>query len=236
MSNLKCPFYQQKCILKSQANLPDFKNAHDCGSMLNNCSFYAKEKIKQVKVDLPVKILIKKVSNVYLVKADALVFPSNNLLEVDDVLFNKMTRMQAQTVFDKQLDMGIKMGYAYPFKCDPSWQIKQKYILCAVVAGESRLVNESDVLSGMKKSLLLADEMGLSSIVVTPCDGGVHDISLVSMAQLSAIFSICQKHNFKNLKSIYICMEDEESEDTFIEYYNRIFKQTHVRQAPTTSE
>jgi len=28
---------------------------------------------------------------------------------------------------------------------------------------------------------------------------------------------------FSSLKSIYICMEDEESEQAFIEYYNRIF-------------
>ena len=49
------------------------------------------------------------------------------------------------------------------------------------------------------------------------------------MAQLSAIFTISQKHEFKYLKKIFICMEDEETEQSFIEYYNRIFGGIHGR-------
>ena len=85
------------------------------------------------------------------------------------------------------------------------------------------MVNEADVISAMRKTLLLADDMGLQNLVFIPCDNGTHDIDLTSLAQLSAIFTLCQKHEFKSLKSVYICMEDEESEISFIEYYNRIF-------------
>jgi hypothetical protein len=69
----------------------------------------------------------------------------------------------------------------------------------------------------------MSDEMGFESALMLPCDNGTHDISLTSLAQLSAIFFVFQKYEFKYLKNIFICMSDEESEQTFIEYYNRIF-------------
>lgn len=224
MSNLNCHFYNnKKCILKEQANLPNFKEEHDCSGLINKCSFFIKEKVKQISIDSHIKILIKQVSNPYLVKADGLVYPANNRLEIDDKTLNKMTFNQAQKKCNQLLKNGVKMGYSYIFPCEEDWKIKQKYFINAVVAGESRLVNEGDVAGGMKKSLLIADEMGLTSLLIIPCDNGTHDISLISMTQLSSIFVLCQKHKFENLKNIYICMEDEESESVFIEYYNRIF-------------
>jgi len=159
---MKCPFYNNSCILKPQANLPDFKLEHNCKGALNACSFFIKEKLKQIKIDTKVKIFIKQVENVYLVKADALVYPTNNLLQIDDPLLNRMTFNQAQEKCDLILKNSVKMGYPYGFECEPNWKIKQKYFINAVVAGAS-------------------------------------------------------------IKSIYICMEDEESEQAFIEYYNRIF-------------
>ena len=134
-----------------------------------------------------------------------------------------MTRGEAQQECKKQLKAGIKMGYCYPLEVADTWKIKQKFIINAVVAGESRLVNEADVISCMKKSVIMSDQMGLESIVILPCDNGTYDISLVSMAQLSSILVLTKSHEFKHLKSIYICMSDEESEQAFIEYYNRIF-------------
>lgn len=220
---MKCPFYNSQCILKLQANLPDFKNQHDCKGALNNCSFFIKEKLKQVKTDNKVKILIKKVDNVYLVKADALVYPTNNLLQIDDPLLNRMTLGQAEVECKKLLNSSIKMGYPYGFECNPNWKIKQKYFINAVVAGASRLVNESDIAAAMKKTIIHADNLGFESILIIPFDNGTHDINNTSLAQLSAIFMISQGQEFSHLKSIYICMEDEESEQAFIEYYNRIF-------------
>jgi len=223
VSNLICPFYNKVCILKEQANLPDFKNEHDCRSNLTDCSFFKKEKLKQVKTETNVKIIIRQVQNVYLVKADGLVYPNNNLLQIDDPLLNKMTLNEAQKKCEVILKKPIKMGYPYSFSVPDHWKIKQKFFINAVVAGASRLVNEADVSSAMKKTILHADDLGLETLLFMPCDNGTHDISLTSLAQLSSIFTICNKHEFKKLKTIFICMEDEESEQAFIEYYNRIF-------------
>lgn len=224
MQTTTCPFYNKICILKEQANLTDFKNDHDCGSKIDNCSFFVREKIKQKKAKSDkIKIIIKQVSNPYLVQADGLVYPTNNLLFIDDKILHSMTRGEAQQECKKLLKSGVKMGYCYPLEVADTWKIKQKFIINAVVAGESRLVNESDVISCMKKSIIMSDQMGLESIVILPCDNGTYDISLVSMAQLSSILVLTKSHEFKNLKSIYICMSDEESEQSFIEYYNRIF-------------
>lgn len=223
MSNLNCPFYQKKCILKPQANLPLFKEEHNCGGLLNKCSFFIKEKIKQVKSDVPVKIIIKQVNNIYMVKADAVAYPANNLLEIDDSILNRMTFNKAQLQCNALFKKGIKMGYVYIVQAENQWKIKQKYIFNMVVAGESRLVNESDVSSAIKKSLLMADQMGLENILIMPCDNGTHDVSLISLTQLSAMYMIMQSHKFQSLKTIFICMEDQETEEIFIEYYNRIF-------------
>jgi len=224
MPNITCPFYNQTCILKEQANLPDFKNNHDCGSKIDHCSFFIRERVKQKKSQSDkIKIIIKQVSNPYLVQADGLIYPTNNLLFIDDKVLHSMTRGEAQNECKKQLIKGVKMGYCYPLTVADNWKIKQKVIINAVVAGESRLVNEADVISCMKKAVIMSDQMGLESIVILPCDNGTYDISLVSMAQLSSILVLTKSHEFANLKSIYICMSDEESEQSFIEYYNRIF-------------
>lgn len=228
MSELKCPFYQGSCILKDQCVLTDFRQEHNCGGLLTKCSFFAKEKLKQIKAETKVKIYIRQVQNVYLVKADGLVLPANNLLQIDDPLLERMTFSQIQKKCDAILKKGVKMGYPYALKSELEWKIKQKCVINAVVAGESRLVNEADVSSAMKKTLLFADQLKLESIVIMPCDNGTHDISLISLAQLSAIFTLSQKHDFQYLKSIFICMEDEESEQSFIEYYNRIFGDKHA--------
>lgn len=219
---MNCPFYDKKCILKSQANLPDYKNEHDCQGLLQKCSFFIKEKLKQIKVDLPVKIIIKQVQNVLMVKADALIYPTNNLLETDNLL-RQHTKGEIDKLNIEILKKGIKMGYPYSVDIKPNWALKQKHFINAVVAGESRLVNETDIQSAMKKSLLLADYLKLNSVVILPSDCGIHDINLTSLNQLSAIFLCCKQHKFNHLKHIFICMTDEETEQSFIEYYNRIF-------------
>lgn len=230
MSNLQCPFYNESsCLIKTQCTLPEFKSQHNCGGLLNQCSFFIKEKIKQLNTDSNLKIIIKRVDNTYLVKADALVYPINDLLEIDDPLLNRMTLGDTPKLFSSTLQNGVKIGHPYLFKCSESWKTKQKYIITAVISSETYLVNETFVVGAMKKTILLADENQIESLVIIPCDKGTHDISLISMAQLSAIFTISQKHEFKYLKKIFICMEDKETEQSFIEYYNRIFGGIHGR-------
>jgi len=217
-----CPFYDNGCILKPQANLPDFKNQNDCKGIVQCCSFFIKEKLKQLKVALPLKIIIRKVDDVFLVKADAIIYPTNNLLESDSLL-KKHTKNEIDKKNVEILKKGIKMGFPYSLEVPIHWNIKQKYFINAVVAGESRLVNESDMQSAMKKSLLLADYLKLTSVVVLPSDFGIHDIGLTSLNQISSIFLFCKQHKFEHLKHVFICMTDEETEQSFIEYYNRIF-------------
>jgi len=230
VSNLQCPLYHNSsCVLKTQCVLPEFKVQHDCGGFLEKCSFFAKEKLKQVSVNSNLKIIIKSVSNVYLVKADALVYPTNDFLEIDDQLLNKMTLGESQKLFSSKVDKRAKIGFPYMFKCPSSWKIKQTYIINAVVGSETELVNEHAVQGVMKKTLLLADQEKIESLLVIPFDKGAHDISLISMAQLSSIFMLLQRHKFEYLKKIYICMEDEETEQSFIEYYNRIFGDPNER-------
>ena len=48
---MKCPFYNNSCILKPQANLPDFKLEHNCKGALNACSFFANEILDFVYID-----------------------------------------------------------------------------------------------------------------------------------------------------------------------------------------
>ena len=206
------------------ANLPDFKNDHDCKSSLKDCSFFKKEDLKQIESNTKIKIIIKQVSNVYLVKADAIVYPTNILLSVDDPLLHKMSHNEIQKQCTKSVKKGAKMGYPYGFDIPSHWHLKQKHFINAVVAGESRLVNEKDISSAIKKTIIYADDLGFEKLLFIPCDYGTHDISLTSMTQLGAIFTAAKTQEFKSLKSFYICMTDKESEQTFIEYYNRIFR------------
>jgi hypothetical protein len=220
--NLICPFYNQGCIIKPTVDLPLFKVEHDCESRIDNCSFFKKQKITQTKIHSTPRIVIKQVSNVYAVKADALIVPTNNLLEID-YLLDKLTNNELSKINTNILKKGIKMGYPYQIKSKDNWKNKQKYIINAVVAGESRLVNEKDMQSAMKKSLLIADSLNFESVLMIPSDYGTHDINNTSLSQLSSIFLFSQKHKFEYLKNIFICMEDEETEQTFIEYFNRIY-------------
>ena len=102
-------------------------------------------------------------------------------------------------------------------------QVKAKAIYHAVVAGESRLVNEEDIRSSMRKSLTLADSNNASNVVVIPCDCGTHDIEDTARVQLSSILTYFKSKKDSNIRNIFIVMEDEESYQTFEEYYNRIF-------------
>ena len=102
-------------------------------------------------------------------------------------------------------------------------QVKPKSIYHAVVAGESRLVNEEDIRSSMRKSLHLAESNNAGNIVILPCDCGTHDIEDTARVQLSSILTYFKSKKDSNIRNVFIVMEDEESYKTFEEYYNRIF-------------
>ena len=130
------------------------------------------------------------------------------MLNVDDVLLNRFSRGTVQAECD-QIPKPIKMGHVYiTSNGDENTQIKPKKIYHAVVAGESRLVNEEDIRSSMRKSLTLADSNNANNVVVIPCDCGTHDIEDTARVQLSSILTYFKSKKDSNIKNIFIVMED----------------------------
>jgi len=174
-------------------------------------------------VDTRTKISIHKIENPYLVKADVLVYPTNIGLTIDDPLLNRMSRGVIQNELDK-FQKPINMGTVYiTSNGDENTKIKAKRVYHATVSGESRLVNEVDLKSAMRKALLLADEEQARNVLLIPADCGTHDINDTARVQLAAIKTYLQSSKESNIKNIFIVMEDEESYQVFEEYYNRIF-------------
>ena len=169
------------------------------------------------------KISIHKIENPYAVKADVLIFPANNVLQIDDAKFHRLSRGKIQQECDAY-PKPIKMGHVYiTSNGGDESQVKPKSIYHAVVAGESRLVNEEDIRSSMRKSLHLAESNNAGNVVIIPCDCGTHDIEDTARVQLSSILTYFKSKKDSNIRNVFIVMEDEESYKTFEEYYNRIF-------------
>lgn len=212
----------------------------DCEGDRDRCSFLTvdsiveEEKVEEAKEQLKpkdelkperkgTKVSIHKIENPYAVKADVLIFPANNVLYIDDVKLHRLSKGKIQEECDK-FQKPIKMGHVYITSNGGELsQVKAKAIYHAVVAGESRLVNEEDIRSSMRKSLTLADSNNASNVVVIPCDCGTHDIEDTARVQLSSILTYFKSKKDSNIRNIFIVMEDEESYQTFEEYYNRIF-------------
>lgn len=212
----------------------------DCQGKINLCTFKEQSQqnqevsqiveetpkpIPELKQEEPVfstKVSIHKLENPYLVKSDALIYPTNIGLTIDDALLNRMSRGNIQEQCDK-FKKPIKMGTVYiTSNGGEHSKVKPQKIYHATVAGESRLVNEVDLKSAMKKALLLADEDEIKNIVVIPADCGTHDINDTARVQLSSIKLYLQTNESK-IKNIFLVMEDEESYKVYEEYYNRIF-------------
>lgn len=248
---MTCPLYCSKvnqCFVKITSNtnilshltsiplnLVDSQWSEDCKGIFANCSFVEKttEEIKEQAPEIPetkeepvieiedVKVRIFKLDNPYLVKADVIVYPNNMLLNIDDPLLTRMTKNKMQDYLDK-IKRPIKMGSVHE---TDSFGIVPKKVFHAVIAGESRLVSEEDIRICTRKSLLLAEEAQARTVLYIPFDCGTHDILDTARTQLAAIKTyLKQNKNLKYIKNIFIVMEDEESYNVFMEYYNRIFK------------
>ena len=246
-----CPLYLENnnCFVKTTStvhsvsyftkiDLPFLQNKWDvdCEGDRDRCSFLSapknievipepiqEEKPQPKKEFKGTKISIHKIENPYAVKADVLIFPANNVLQIDDAKFHRLSRGKIQQECDA-FPKPIKMGHVYiTSNGGEASQVKPKSIYHAVVAGESRLVNEEDIKTAVRKSLLLADQNNAANIVFIPCDCGTHDINDTARVQLASIKTYLQSNKESKLKNIFIVMEDEESFNTFEEYYNRIF-------------
>ncbi len=249
MSEL-CPVYLSSgdCLVKVLSNprLSSFLTkvqlevvvdswGEDCQGNRNLCSFVHQQEQSTPEpeptpdpepapvVDTKTKISIHKIENPYLVKADVLVYPTNIGLTIDDPLLNKMSRGVIQNELDK-FQKPINMGTVYiTSNGDQNSKVKAQKVYHATVSGESRLVNEVDLKSAMRKALLLADEEKARNVLIIPADCGTHDINDTARVQLAAIKTYLQSAKESNIKNIFIVMEDEESYQVFEEYYNRIF-------------
>jgi len=204
----------------------------DCQGDRNLCTF--KHQIEEQSPPEPTpelepipetktKISIHKIENPYLVKADVLVYPTNIGLTIDDPLLNRMSRGVVQNELDR-FQKPIKMGTVYiTSNGGENSKVKARKIYHATVSGESRLVNEVDLKSAMRKALFLADEEQARNVLLIPADCGTHDINDAARVQLAAIKTYLQSAKESNIKNIFIVMEDEESYQVYEEYYNRIF-------------
>lgn len=246
----KCPLYLQssECTLKliSNPRIVSFflkqefpvlqeKWNNDCQGNLRNCSFLTQiqvqetikevvEETKQTETTLEsTKVSIHKVENPYLVKSDVIVYPTNIALTIDDPLLNRMSRGRIQVECDK-FSKPIKMGTVYVTSNGfGDTKVKAQKVYHAVVAGESRLVNEADTKSAIKKALILANQDEARNVVMLPSDCGTLDINDAARVQLSAIKTFLTTEKECKIKNIFLVMEDEESYNTYEEYYNRIF-------------
>ena len=246
-----CPLYAQtsECTLKVISNprlisfllkqeLPILQEKwfQDCGGLFSKCTFTQtaeklspvpeekKEQQEEIQVvDESTKISIHKVENPYLVKSDILVYPTNIALTIDDPLLNRMSRGRVQTECDK-FTKPIKMGTVYVTSNGfGDTKLKAQKVYHAVVAGESRLVNEADTKAAIKKALILANQEKARNVVMLPSDCGTLDINDAARVQLSAIKTFLSTEKDCVIKNIFVVMEDEESYNTYEEYYNRIF-------------
>jgi len=203
----------------------------DCQGNINLCTF--KQDVQEISQEpepepIPepessIKISIHKIENPYLVKSDVLIYPTNIGLTIDDPLLNRMSRGAIQAECDK-FSKPINMGTVYiTSNGGENSKVKPQKIYHATVAGESRLVNEVDLKSAMRKALILANEDKARNVLIIPADCGTHDINDTARVQLAAIKTYLQTAKESSIKNIFIVMEDEESYSVFEEYYNRIF-------------
>lgn len=251
--NDQCPLYLQssECVLKliSNPRITSFllkqefpilqeKWSVDCQGLLSKCSFQKQEIKTEPEVQEnpqpssvePIhnepektKISIHMVENPYLVKSDVLVYPTNIALTIDDPLLNRMSRGRVQTECDK-FSKPIKMGTVYVTSNGfGDSKVKPPKIYHAVVAGESRLVNEADTKAAIKKALILANQDNARNVLMLPSDCGTLDINDAARVQLSAIKTFLNTEKECKIKNIFVVMDDEESYNTYEEYYNRIF-------------
>lgn len=245
----KCPVYLgNNCVLKSlftkQFNSKIFgvdlkqideKYHSNCEGLISKCSFSTEEVVQEVQKEEPqqqevveevpqVKVSIHQIDNPYAVKADILVYPANNVLTIDDPLLNRLSYNVIQKECDK-VQKPINMGSVYiTSNGGENSKVQAKKIFHAVVAGESRLVNEADTKLATRKALHLAKETNARNIVMLPPDCGTHDIQDAARVQLSSIYTFLQTEKDIPFKNIFIVMDDKESYDVYQEYYKRVFK------------
>ena len=181
---------------------------------------------EQIESEDLIYVKVIGVDNVYSVKLDALVYPNNQMLQIDDDELNYRSHNKIQSELDK-IQLPVPMGSVYMTTNGGNHKgcIVPPKIYHAVVATQSRLVNETAIIKSVVKSLSQADEDGCESVALLPMDCGTFDLHSTAYAQMNAIYKFLETSNTKNLKNIFIITtkNDKVTLDIFNEKFDRIF-------------
>jgi len=173
-----------------------------------------------------IHVKIQGVDNIYNVKVDAIVYPNNQMLLIDDEELNYRSQDLIQAELDKIIPP-VNLGSVYRTSNGGNRKngvVPQK-VYHAVVAAQSRLVSEAAIAKSTVKALSQADDDGCQSIAMLPMDCGNFDLHQTAVAQLSAIYNFLENTPTKNLKYIFIITtkNDKVTLDIFNEKFDRIF-------------
>ena len=173
-----------------------------------------------------VSVRVLGVENVYSVKVDALIYPNNQLLFIDDIELSKRSLGLIQAELDK-IAAPVQMGSVYVTSNGGEHRggIVPKKIYHAIVATQMRLVNEQAISKSVVKCLTQADADGVENLAMLPMDCGTFDLYQTAGAQLGAIYNFLQTVPTKNLKNIFIITtkNDKVTLDIYNEKFDRIF-------------
>jgi O-acetyl-ADP-ribose deacetylase (regulator of RNase III) len=186
-----------------------------------------KQKIHEpINEDDLVFVKVVGVDNVYSVKVDALIYANNQMLIIDDEELNYRSFDKIQEELNK-IAPPAPMGSVFKTTNggDHKGGIVPKSIYHAIVATQTRLVNEGAITKSSIKALSQADEDGCKSVAILPMDCGNFDLHQTANSQLMAIYNFLETVPTKNIKNIFIITtkSDKVTLDIFNEKFDRIF-------------
>jgi len=173
-----------------------------------------------------VKISVHLVPSPYKVKADMLVYPNNNLLEILDPVLQTLSGFKLQNQLNRINENGvpIKMGHVYNTDASNIPELPFKSVAHAIVSGGGGLTEEKYISTATNRSLLLADSIQCKSLVITPMDCGTLNVYQGALAQISAVLRYFEENQESQIEKIYFVVTTREVFNTYEEYYARIFK------------
>ena len=204
------------------------------------------EETVQVEVEPPVKqsatatvqVKLRVVKSPYHVNADALVYPTNQLLLIDDEDLNYYSQGVIQKECQDIVSLakrsaggtkpeGIRMGEVYSTSNGGSIKngVVPKRIYHAVVASQMRLVNSQAIKDATSQALLVADSNGVRVLAMMPADCGTHDIYQTAEAQLRAIYNFLRMNNTRSLEYVVLVIDAADSvcQEAYQDYFDLIF-------------
>jgi hypothetical protein len=171
-------------------------------------------------IESTVKVTAHVTANPFIVKTDVLVYPTNNMLVVDNYILDELSEGLVQEQCDR-IPRPITMGNLY--RTGPGTvRVRAKVIYHAVVAGESHLINEIDIAKSVRKALMMAEMEKMGIVEFLPMDRGMHDVSQAAFIVVSAIGEYLKSNETEHLKHILLVSDDEETCNLFKEYIERI--------------